>query len=187
MVALLGFFDLREIRLQLFVAEERRAVDALHRLVARIALPVRVRRVQQLERLQPAARRHVRADAEIDEQVAILDRVDGHVLLAVRLLLDELHLQRLAALAEERDRLLARPHLALVDAVGRRRSPSSASRWPRDPPARTASRRRSRRRSLRRSAGRCRTAPSGTAASPRPPADAPCYGDRPSAPQDPCS
>jgi hypothetical protein len=51
-VALLGFFDLREIRLQLLVGEERGPVDALHRLIARVALPVGVRRAEQLERFQ---------------------------------------------------------------------------------------------------------------------------------------
>ena len=117
MIALFGLFDLRQVRLQLLLAEERRAVHALHRLIARIAFPIRVRRVQQLERLQLAARRDVRAHTEIDEQVAILDRVDGHVLLALGLFLDELHLQRLAPLAEEPDRLVARPHLTLVDEV----------------------------------------------------------------------
>jgi hypothetical protein len=119
-VALLGFFEAREIRLQLVFAEERGAVDALHRLIARISLPVRVRGGQQLERLQAAARRHVRPDAEIDEEVAILDRVDRDDLLSLRLLFDQLHLQRLAALPEEPDRVLARPHLPLVDVVAGR-------------------------------------------------------------------
>ncbi len=120
MVALLGLLDLGQVRLQLLVAEERGTVDALHRLIARIALPVRVRGGQQLERLQAAARRHVRPDAEIDEEVAILDRVDRDDLLSLRLLLDQLHLQRLAALAEEPDRFLARPHLPLVDVIAGR-------------------------------------------------------------------
>ena len=123
-------------------------------------------------------------DAEIDERIAILDRVDGDVLLAGRLLLDQLDLQRLAALAEERDGLVARPHLALVDEIAAAISRIRFS-MARDPPARTASRRRSRRRSLRRSAGRCRTAPSGRAASRPPPAGAPCCGGTPSALPDP--
>ena len=184
-VALLRFLDAREVCLQLVLAEERRAVDALHRLIARIALPVRVRRRQQLERLQPAAGRHVRTDAEVDERVAVLDRVDRHVLLAGRLLLDQLHLERLAAPAEEGDRFLARPHLPLVDEVGRGDLAHALFDLRRDPPARTASRPRSRRRSLRRSAVRCRTAPSERAASRPRRADAPCCAGTPSALPDP--
>ena len=157
-VALLGFLDPLQVRLQIRLAEERGAVDALHRLVARVALPVRVRRAQQLERLQPAGRRHVRADAEVDERVAILDRVAGDLGLARGLLLDQLHLERLALLREE----LAAPRRAATSAARRRDpappAPSSSSRSPRGPPARTADRRRSRRRTLRRSPGRCRTA-----------------------------
>ena len=186
-VAFLRFFDLRQVRLQLFVAEERRAVNPLHRLIARIAFPVGVRRAQQLERLQPAAGRHVRADAEVDEQVAVLDRVDRDLFLALRLLLDELHLQRLAAIAEEP----RSPRRAATSDVRRRnrrpRFPSSSSRWRRDLPARRDAGRRSRRRTLRRSEGRCRIAPTGRAASRRPPAGAPCCGGRPSGPPDPCS
>jgi hypothetical protein len=43
-VALLRFFDPRGVRVQLRLAEESRAVDALHRLILRIALPVGVGR-----------------------------------------------------------------------------------------------------------------------------------------------
>jgi hypothetical protein len=59
----------------------------------------------------------VRADAEIDERIAILDRVDRHLFLAGRLLFDELHLQRLAALAEKGDGFVPRPHLTLVHEI----------------------------------------------------------------------
>ncbi len=118
-VALLGFFNLREIRLQILVGEECRAVDALHRLVARIAFPVGVRCGQQLERLQPAACRHVRPDAEIDKEIAIPDRVDRYLFLAFCLLLNQLHLQRFASIPEEADRLVARPHLTLVNVIAR--------------------------------------------------------------------
>ena len=63
-----------------------------------------------------SGRRHVRPDAEIDEGVLVLDRVAGDFALALGLLVDQLHLERLAALREERLGLFARPHLALVDA-----------------------------------------------------------------------
>src|SRR5262245_17210682 len=59
----------------------------------------------------------MRADAEVDERVLVLDRVDGYFLLPGRLLFDQLHLQRLAALLEEVDRFLPRPQLALEDEV----------------------------------------------------------------------
>ena len=51
MVALLRFLQTVEVLLQLLFRQERGAVDALHRLVAGVALPVRVGRAQQLERL----------------------------------------------------------------------------------------------------------------------------------------
>jgi hypothetical protein len=59
----------------------------------------------------------VRPDAEVDEGVLVLDRVAGHLALAFRLLLDQLHLERFAALGEERLGVLARPQLALVDEI----------------------------------------------------------------------
>ncbi len=67
--------------------------------------------------LRRRRRGHVRADAEVDERVAVLDRVDRHRRLAGRLLFDELHLERLTAAGEEVDRLLAVPHLALEDEI----------------------------------------------------------------------
>ena len=117
MIALLRFLDLREVRLQLLVRGERRPVDALHRRVARISLPVGVRRAQELERLELVRARHVRADAEVDERLLVLDRVAGDFLLTFRLLVDQLHLQRLAAVSEERLCLVARPHLALIGQI----------------------------------------------------------------------
>ena len=116
-VALLGLFNLREVRLQILVGEERGAVDALHRLIARVAFPVRIRRAQQLERLQLAGRRDVGADAEINERFRILDCVAGHFSLPCSLLVDQLHLKQLAPLREERLGLVPRPHLALVGQI----------------------------------------------------------------------
>ena len=116
-IALLRFLDPLQVGLEVRVTQERRAVDALHRLVLRIPLPVRVRGAQQLERLEPPGRRHVRADAEIDERVPILDRVAGDLRLSRGLLLDQLYLERLAVLREELLRFLARPRLPLVRQV----------------------------------------------------------------------
>jgi hypothetical protein len=116
-IAFLGFLEARDVLVELLLREERRAVDALHRLVPCVALPVRVRGREQLERLQTIGRWHVRTDAEVDERVAIFDRVAGHLGLAGRLLFDQLHLERFAACGEEVDRFLTRPHLPLVRQV----------------------------------------------------------------------
>ena len=62
----------------------------------------------------------MRADAEIQERLFVLDGVDRDVRLAGRLLVDQLHLERLAAPGEKVDRFLPRPALALVDEVLRR-------------------------------------------------------------------
>ena len=48
----------------------------------------------------------MRTDAEVDEGLAILDRVAGDLGLTLGLLLNQLDLQRLAALREEVDRFL---------------------------------------------------------------------------------
>jgi hypothetical protein len=119
-VPLLRFLDPFQMLVELLRREERRAVDALHRLALRVAFPIRIGRREQLERPQRPGGRHVRADAEVDERVAILDRVARDVGLALRLLLDQLHLERLAALLEKFKRFGARPHLTLVDQILRR-------------------------------------------------------------------
>ena len=62
----------------------------------------------------------MRADAEVDEGLLVLDRVAGDLRLAFGLLVDQLHLERLAALREERLGFFARPHLALVGKILRR-------------------------------------------------------------------
>ncbi len=59
----------------------------------------------------------MRPDAEVDEGLLVLDGVTGDFRLAFGLLVDQLHLERLAALREERLRLVARPHLSLVDEI----------------------------------------------------------------------
>ena len=110
-VPLLRLLDLNEIRLQILLGQKRRPVDSLHRLVACVALPVGIRGAQQLEALQAPRRRHVRTDAEVDERLLVLDRVAGHLPLTFRLLVDQLDLERLAALPEEPFGLVARPEL----------------------------------------------------------------------------
>ncbi len=62
----------------------------------------------------------MRTDAEVDERVAILDRVARDIRLPGGFLFDQLHLERLALRGKEPQRLVARPHLALVDEILRR-------------------------------------------------------------------
>ena len=77
-VALLRFLDLREVRLQVLVGEERRPVDraasaALFASPFQYAFDV----FSSLNAFSLAGGRHVRADAEVDERVLVLDRVAG--------------------------------------------------------------------------------------------------------------
>jgi len=123
MVALARLLDPREVGLEIGLREEGRAVHALHRLVAGVALPIGVRRAEQLERLQPARARDVRTRAEVDEQVTVADRVARHHRLSLGLLLDELDLEGLAPAGEELEGLRPWPHLAFVGQVGRRQLP----------------------------------------------------------------
>ena len=102
--------------LELALREEGGAVDPLHRLVLGVALPVGVRRRQQLEVAQLADRRHVRADAEVGEDALdVVDRRDR-----AALLLDQLHLERLAAGREERLGVLLGVQFADEGQVARR-------------------------------------------------------------------
>ena len=107
-VALLGFLDLLEISVELFLLGERRAVDARqHRIVA-VAAPIGARDLHQLEGVADlAGRGHVRAAAEV-EPVALevdLDRlVAGNGV-------DQLDLEGLALVAEHLLGLFARPRL----------------------------------------------------------------------------
>ena len=134
-----------QVRLEVLVAEERRAVDPLHRLVLRVALPVGARRRRQLEGLQ-LARRRARAGRGRSRRRHVLDRVARD--------LGPPSSPRSARTfsgsprsAKNALRLVARPASAARRQVARgdrRISLLDASRGPR---ARTAARRRSRSRS----------------------------------------
>src|SRR4029077_5599140 len=67
MVAALGFFELVKIVVEIFLIDEAGAVDALHLWIAFLTLPVGARDVHQLESLNAAGGRNVRATAEVDE------------------------------------------------------------------------------------------------------------------------
>src|SRR4051812_179202 len=67
MIALLGLFEFGEVLVEIFLREERGAVDALQLGVLVVALPIGSGDREQLERLQLFGRRDVRAAAEVDE------------------------------------------------------------------------------------------------------------------------
>ena len=109
MVAALGFFELKEILVEVLLARKGSAVDALQLGISRVAAPIRAGNIHQLEGLaEIARRRQVRADAEIDE-IALPIEAD---LLARRDLADIFGLVALADAVEERDRGVAVPDLA---------------------------------------------------------------------------
>ncbi len=66
-IAALGFFDLFEVGLQILLAEQRRAVQPLQLLVARVPFPVRTGDRQQLEGFDLAGVGDVRSATQVDE------------------------------------------------------------------------------------------------------------------------
>src|SRR5690242_19936214 len=124
MVALLRLLQHREVRVQLGLVLERRAVNALELRVFLVALVVRAGDVSELERAAVAGAHHVRPGAEVDE-LAVLEIRDlfaGRNLLKIT----ELELTRiprpLAQPAEPAtlrvlDRLFARDDNFLEDVI----------------------------------------------------------------------
>jgi hypothetical protein len=107
MVALLGFLDLLQIGVELFLLGERRAVDARQHRIVRIAAPIGARHLHQLERIADlASRTHMRAAAEV-EPVAL--EIDLDRLVAWNGV-DQFDLEGLALVAEHLLGLLAIPH-----------------------------------------------------------------------------
>ena len=76
-VALLGLLEHLQVLLQFVLRRPGRAVDALQHLVAVVAAPVGAGHLHQLEVLQPARARHVRAAAQVLERAFAVER---HVL-----------------------------------------------------------------------------------------------------------
>ena len=151
-----------EVRVEVLLGVERRAVDARELLVRRVAAPVRAGEAGQLERLDRLRVLQVRAAAEIGEVAAVSLRVEGDVALGG---VDELELVRLVLGLEELPRLVARD-LAALPACGlpsaRAGSPPRSAR---DPPRGSAPGSRSRSRSRSRSAARSRASRPGRGAS----------------------
>ena len=115
-VAALGLLDAGERRVDVRLRLRGDAVEALHHRVARVAAVVGPRHGRDLERLDAAGRRHVRAAAEVPVVAALVER-DRLALGDVREALD---LVGLAASLEELPRLLAR-HLDALEGVVRLR------------------------------------------------------------------
>ncbi len=106
MVALLGFLDLLEIGVELFLLGESGAVDAGEHRVLAVAAPIGAGHLHQPEGVADfARRRHVRAAAEV-EPVTLLVNLER---LVGRNGVDQLDLEILALVAEDFLGLLARP------------------------------------------------------------------------------
>ena len=106
-VALLGFLDLLEVSVELFLLRKRRAVDARQHRVVGIAAPIGAGHLHQLEGVADlAGRGHVRAAAEI-EPVALVVDLDR---LVAGNGVDQFDLEVLALVAEHLLGLLAIPH-----------------------------------------------------------------------------
>jgi hypothetical protein len=104
-VALLGLLEHVQIGVQVLLLGPGGAVDALQLLVLRVAAPVGAGHLHQLEDLELAGGRHVRAAAQVDEIALAIERY----ILALRDRGDEFGLVVLADGLEELDRLVARP------------------------------------------------------------------------------
>jgi hypothetical protein len=107
-VALLGFLELVDIGVELFLGAPRGAVDAGQHRVVGIAAPIGAGHLHQLEGAADLAdARHVRATAEVEPGALLvdLDRLVG------RDRIHQLDLERLALLGEDALRLVAAPHL----------------------------------------------------------------------------
>ena len=106
MVALLGFLDLFEVCVELFLFGESRSVDAGEHRIFGITAPIGAGHFHQLESIPHFADRgHMRAAAEI-EPVALLVDLD---LLIGGDGVDQLDLEAFAHVAENFLRMLARP------------------------------------------------------------------------------
>ena len=98
MIALLGLLDLGEVGVQLFLIEERGAVDALKHLAVSMTLPVGPRDRQQLERADLAGVRNVRPSAKVDELTLAIEAQDAEL---VQLVVNVLDLVGLAQVGDE--------------------------------------------------------------------------------------
>src|SRR5260370_12567231 len=116
MVAICGFLESVQVVVQIFLAEERRAIEAVAWRVLRVAPPVSAGDGQQLEGLDSSRGRYVRAAAEVHELAVAIER---NRLAGARELLDEVDLHEVALRTETRQALFARHKLAFEFFVAR--------------------------------------------------------------------
>src|SRR5208282_423637 len=108
-----GEFQQLQMFFERLFGSERGAVDAREHLIVLVALPVRTRNIEQLERAQVAGGRDVRTAAEIHPVAFLVNRDD---LVGADFLDNNLNLVLLAHRLEGLDRLVAR-HLDSLDLV----------------------------------------------------------------------
>ena len=108
-IALLGLLEHVQVRIEVSLLLEGRAVDALQHLVVLITAPVSTGNAHELQSLDLARRDDVRASAEVRELALRVHRD----LLAFRQIVDELDLVGLALLLKELQGLFAADFLAL--------------------------------------------------------------------------
>src|SRR5262245_58175451 len=102
MVAFLRFFELLEIRVEVFLIKERGAVEPLKLLAAGVVFPVRAGDAQELEGADAAGVRDVRTAAEVDE-FALPIEAERWILLQI--VVDLFDFVALAQVFHERPRL----------------------------------------------------------------------------------
>ena len=73
MIAARGFFKAREVRFEIFLGEERGAVDALELGILFVAEPVGAGETRHFEGFHAAGGRNVRAAAEVDESAVAIE------------------------------------------------------------------------------------------------------------------
>jgi hypothetical protein len=112
-IALLGLFEPPQVLVELLLGRPRRAVDPLQHRVLLVAAPVGAGRGEKPEGPELPRGGHVRTTAEIDEVALPIER---HALGVDPL--EDLHLERFAALTEKGNRLRPRHLLALEGQVG---------------------------------------------------------------------
>ncbi len=114
MVALLGFLDFVQVVVEVLLAEERGAVDALELRIFLVAQPVGAGDAEHLERLDAPGGRDVRPAAEVGELAGL---VDGDLLVGRGELLDEVALHEVAFRLEALQSFLPRQKFARVRQV----------------------------------------------------------------------
>jgi hypothetical protein len=102
-VALLRLLEAPEVLVELLLGEPRGPVDPLQHRVLLVPAPVGAGGGEELEGLELPGRGHVGAAAEVEEVALAIDRDGRH-----REPAQDLHLERLAPLFEERDGPVAR-------------------------------------------------------------------------------